>query len=235
MAKARTAAAPSGDQPLPPAAEWAPLDSLVPWEHNPRRNDTAVPEVAASIARFGFGAPIVARRETREIIKGHTRRKAVLSLNGVFPGQPGPGLVPVRFLDITEDEAHTLALADNRLGEIAGWDEEAFALEVAKLLDHEVDLTTGTGIPQEEIDAMVASTDPTGAGAGPADFGAEGEVDDGFVAFRFGDYAGRVTRTVYAEFVDRYKATQQAGAAPMLDDVLRAWLRQETAAKAVTP
>jgi len=33
------------------------------------------------------------------------------------------GLVPVRFLDVTEEQAHLLALADNRLGEAADWDD----------------------------------------------------------------------------------------------------------------
>jgi len=220
---------------VPPAAEWVALDSLVPWADNPRVNDKAVPEIAASIGRFGFGAPIVARLANREIIKGHTRRKAVLLLNGVFPGQPSPGMVPVRFLDITEDEAHALALADNKLGEIAEWDDAAFAVEVAKLLDHNVDVVTGTGIPQEEVDAILAAASDATPGDGPADFGAADDTDDGFVAFRFGDYAGRVTKAVYDEFVTRYRATQQAGTTPMLDDVLRAWLRQETAAKVVTP
>src|SRR6185312_3782099 len=45
-----------------PAAQWVPTCELRPWADNPRKNDDAVPAVVASIKRFGFGAPILARR-----------------------------------------------------------------------------------------------------------------------------------------------------------------------------
>lgn len=102
------------------AAEWVSPDDLVPWPGNPRRNDgKPVHAVAASIERFGFGAPIVARKANREIIAGHTRWKAARHL--------GLTEVPVRFLDISEREAHLLALADNRQTELTPWDEPALA------------------------------------------------------------------------------------------------------------
>jgi DNA modification methylase len=97
------------------AAEMVDPTTLKPWPQNPRKNEgEPVERVAESIKRFGFAAPIVARRETREIIAGHTRWKASLKLK--------LAQVPVRFLDIEEREAHLLALADNRLGELAEWD-----------------------------------------------------------------------------------------------------------------
>ena len=98
------------------AAEWVAPSTLKPWAKNPRKNDgMPVEKVAESIKRFGFAAPIVARKATREIIAGHTRWKAATKLN--------LHTVPVRFLDISEREAHLLALADNRLGELADWDD----------------------------------------------------------------------------------------------------------------
>lgn len=97
------------------AAEMVDPATLKPWPQNPRKNDgEPVEMVAASIQRFGFAAPIVARLETREIIAGHTRWKAAMRLK--------LGEVPVRFVDLSEREAHLLALADNRLGELAEWD-----------------------------------------------------------------------------------------------------------------
>lgn len=96
------------------AAEYVDPRSLVPWADNPRKNDAVVPYVASSIKKYGFGAPIVARRANREIIAGETRWKAALSL--------GLTRVPVRFLDLDEDDAHQLACADNRIGEMAEWD-----------------------------------------------------------------------------------------------------------------
>lgn len=97
------------------AAEMVDPASLKPWPKNPRKNDgEPVAKVADSIRRFGFAAPIVARLETREIIAGHTRWKAAQQLKLTE--------IPVRFLDLSEREAHLLALADNRLGELAEWD-----------------------------------------------------------------------------------------------------------------
>jgi DNA modification methylase len=97
------------------AAEWVDIKTLRPWAKNPRKNDgEPVVKVAESIKRFGFAAPIIARLETREIIAGHTRWKAAQQLK--------LERVPVRFVDLSEREAHLLALADNRLGELAEWD-----------------------------------------------------------------------------------------------------------------
>jgi hypothetical protein len=98
------------------AAAWVNPQVLKPWAGNPRKNDgEPVAKVAESIKRFGFAAPIVARRETGEIIAGHTRWKAALKLK--------LKRVPVRYMDLDEREARLLALADNRLGELAEWDD----------------------------------------------------------------------------------------------------------------
>jgi len=100
------------------AAEWVALDALTPWDDNPRRNDIAAAKVAESIRRFGFGSPILARANG-EIIAGHTRLKAAEML--------GLERVPVRYLDLDPAEAHLLALADNKLGEVAAWEHAALA------------------------------------------------------------------------------------------------------------
>ena len=62
------------------AAEWVAPKDLVPWKDNPRINEHAIDKVAASIERFGFGTPIVARKSDGRIIAGHTRREAALRL-----------------------------------------------------------------------------------------------------------------------------------------------------------
>lgn len=55
------------------AAVWLSPDDLTPWDRNPRHNDHAVQSIADSISRYGFAAPIVARREDLRVIAGHTR------------------------------------------------------------------------------------------------------------------------------------------------------------------
>ncbi len=98
-----------------PAAIWLAPSDLKPWPDNPRDTDAAVERVAASIQRFGFGAPIVARADGYEIIAGHTRVRAALHLN--------LEQVPVRLMNISAQDAHLLALRDNRDTELTNWSE----------------------------------------------------------------------------------------------------------------
>src|SRR5947207_13225835 len=118
--------------PTEPAARWVPIDSLRAWEKNPRHNEPAVARVAESIQRFGFGAPIVARKADSTIIAGHTRLLAAKQL--------GFAQVPVRFLDLTETEAKQLSLADNKLSELAAWDDELLADVLRELRSEAADL-----------------------------------------------------------------------------------------------
>lgn len=124
------------------AATWEAIDSLTPWDRNPRRNDHAVEQVAHSITRFGFGSPILARSSDRVIIGGHTRFKAAQRL--------GLDKVPVRFLDLDPAEAAALALADNKLGELAEWDDAAVA-EILGELEAQGAPIDGLGWDDEEL------------------------------------------------------------------------------------
>jgi ParB-like chromosome segregation protein Spo0J len=125
------------------AAEWVELDSLMAWDKNPRKNDDAAREVAKSIKRFGFASPIVARKANREIIAGHTRAKAAQIL--------GLKMVPVRFVDLDPAEAHLLALADNKLGEKAEWDDRLLG-EI--LSDFSLDDAALAGWDSKELESL---------------------------------------------------------------------------------
>lgn len=129
------------------AAVWVKIEDLTPWERNPRHNDEAAKDVAASIKRFGFGAPVVARKADGMIIAGHTRIKAAQLL--------GLEEVPVRYLDLDPADAQLLALADNKLGELAEWDEEELA---AILRDLDIgEATEGLGFSEEELSRLLDS------------------------------------------------------------------------------
>ena len=90
------------------------LDELKEYENNPRHNDSAVDAVAASIKEFGFRVPVIID-EAGVIVAGHTRVKAARSL--------GMKSVPVVVADdLTPDQVKAFRLADNKTGELAGWD-----------------------------------------------------------------------------------------------------------------
>jgi len=59
--------------------ELRDIRSIIPYDRNPRDNDSAVDAVARSILEFGFRNPIIVDRDG-VIVAGHTRWKAALKL-----------------------------------------------------------------------------------------------------------------------------------------------------------
>jgi DNA modification methylase len=121
------------------------LDTLIPYARNARiHSDEQIARIAASIDEFGMVGAIVVRDGV--IAKGHGTLAAVRKLYGVGkklyppPGraqgaEPFPdGEVPV--LDAsgwTESQFRAFVIADNRLAELAGWDNELLVLELSEL------------------------------------------------------------------------------------------------------
>ena len=101
-----------------PPVETVPISQLYCSPTNPRRNDAAVPHVAASLSRFGWQQPIVARR-TGEVIAGNTRLKAAQGL--------GMTEVPVWWFDGDDLAAVAFSIADNRTHEFAEWNDAELA------------------------------------------------------------------------------------------------------------
>ena len=133
------------------AAVWVDIGELKAWENNPRKNDQAVDGIVKSIKAFGFGAPILARASNREVIAGHTRLKAAAKLD--------IKRVPVRYLDLDAEQAHLLALADNRLGENAEWDDEMLGAVLADLKAQGAELDL-TGFDEKELEALMGDELP---------------------------------------------------------------------------
>ena len=130
-----------------PAAIWCNIADLHPWDQNPRDNAKAIAEVAKSIRRFGWGAPIVANKRDGEIIAGHTRFAAAQKLK--------LDRVPVRWLDLDPADAHALALADNKVGEIATWDDAALGQVLRDLKAADETLLADTGFSDEALAMLI--------------------------------------------------------------------------------
>lgn len=107
-----------------------PVDELIPYENNPRKNDEAVDKVALSISAFGFKVPIVIDKD-KVIVTGHTRLKAAKKL--------GIKTVPcIMADDLSEEQIKAFRLADNKVAEFSEWDEEKLLKELESL---EMDMT----------------------------------------------------------------------------------------------
>ena len=101
------------------------IASLREYENNPRNNDSAVDAVAESIREFGFKVPIVIDGNNM-IVCGHTRVKAAQKL--------GMETVPCIIADdLTPEQIKAFRLADNKTGELAGWDFAKLEEELAEL------------------------------------------------------------------------------------------------------
>lgn len=101
------------------------LSDITPYENNPRNNEEAVEKVANSIKEFGFNQPIVVDKDN-VIIVGHTRYLAAQQLE--------LEKVPVIVAEnLSEEQARAYRLADNKTGELAGWDFEKLALELEQI------------------------------------------------------------------------------------------------------
>jgi len=134
--------------------ELWPIDKLVPYTRNPRtHSDAQVAQIAASIAEFGFNAPILVDSKAG-IIAGHGRLLAARKLNLTE--------VPVIVLDhLSETQRRAYIIADNRLAELAGWNDELLAQEFSALEADGFDLSL-TGFSEQELAELLRDADAAG-------------------------------------------------------------------------
>lgn len=139
----------NAEKSQPPVAEYTtemlPIDSLIPYHNNPRRNEHAVAKVAGSIKEFGFRSPITVDKDM-VIVAGHTRVLAAKEL--------GIKMVPVHIMKVSAARIRAYRLADNRTAQEAEWDDEKLAIELAGLRDEDFDLDA-TGFDPDEIAELI--------------------------------------------------------------------------------
>ncbi|MCU1236489.1 MAG: ParB domain protein nuclease [Candidatus Solibacter sp.] len=115
-----------------PIQQW-PIDKLIFYARNPRKNDAAVDRMCGSIREFGFKIPVLARSDG-EVVDGHLRLKAARKLNIAE--------VPVILCDEwTPAQVKAFRIMVNRSVTWADWDEELLSLELQELNAEEFDLS----------------------------------------------------------------------------------------------
>lgn len=108
------------------------LADLKPYDKNPRKNDSAVDAVAKSIEQFGFKVPIVIDADN-VIVCGHTRYKAAQKL--------GLESVPCIIADdLSPEKIKAFRLADNKVSELAVWDDASLIEELNDLTPFDIDM-----------------------------------------------------------------------------------------------
>jgi ParB-like chromosome segregation protein Spo0J len=128
--------------------QW-PLNRLIPYARNPRKNDHAVGQMVSAIKEFGFKIPILARSDG-EVVDGHLRLKAAQHLQ--------LERVPVILCDEwSEAKVKAFRLLANRSVTWAEWDEELLSTEFEELKNLDVDLSM-TGFGTDEIEKFLSGS-----------------------------------------------------------------------------
>lgn len=123
--------------------ELVDVDSLKPYDHNPRVGDVGA--IAESLTANGQYRPLVVRHPHMVILAGNHTWQAAKHL--------GWDHVAVSFVSgLTDEEAARIVLADNRYSDLATYDPEALATLLASLDDLQ-----GSGYSSADVDALLAS------------------------------------------------------------------------------
>jgi hypothetical protein len=169
MARSSAAASTESAPNARAAAVWLHVSELRPNPRNPRAHGQEVLRLARTILRTAWGAPIIAQARSKRIIGGHGRLEAAreilagIEVDGelrggaehIFDaGAPGPGMVPVRLVDVSDAEADAMTLADNARA-LQGTDDPTAIVEMAAQFGRESALMADAGFDAAALDALV--------------------------------------------------------------------------------
>ena len=123
--------------------KMVPIGKLIPYVNNARtHSEDQITKLRSSLREFGFINPILIDRDYN-VIAGHGRLAAAKAEN--FEEVPC-----VYVGHLTEAQKKAYILADNRMAEDAGWDEEMLRIEIEALKEQAFDLSL-TGFDEDEI------------------------------------------------------------------------------------
>lgn len=138
--------------------EVVPIDEIRTHPDNPRRGD--LDRLGASIARNGFFAPCIVQRSTGLILAGNHRWLAAKA--------QGLTEVPAVFVDVDQDQARRIMVADNRMSDVATYDESALAALLGDIaLDPEG--LAGTGFSEDDLARLIPDAQPAAPPDGSLD------------------------------------------------------------------
>ncbi len=135
-----------GDQVVD-KVEFVPIDELKAYRNQARAHPKKQLNVLEKGMReIGFAVPIMADGDSN-ILAGHARLLVAKRI--------GIEYVPViRLKHLTPEQAMAFRIADNRLVELAEWDEGKLAIELQLLLEFDFDVEL-TGFEMPEIDFVI--------------------------------------------------------------------------------
>ena len=141
-----------------PKIKYFRIDELYGAELNPKEHDIGV--IIQSIRRFGFNAPLIKNEEDNKLVAGHGRLEALIKMykgkymppKGILSDEDNMWLVPVVTGLSFENQEEALAylIADNKLTEAGGWDQEKL-VDMLKKIESNLD---GVGFDLDDLAIM---------------------------------------------------------------------------------
>jgi ParB-like chromosome segregation protein Spo0J len=184
--------------------EVTDLSKLTVHPENPRRGDVSA--IADSINAHGFYGAVVAQRSTGYVLAGNHRLLAAQ--------QEGLTELPVVWVDVDEERARRILIADNRTSDLGTYDD-ALLIEILSDLALTEESLGGTGYSKEDLNLLAETLEA-----------AEAELEPHL------EYSRKTDAIIYeptaetpppvSELVDRTKAdalTEQINAADLPDEV----------------
>lgn len=153
-----------------------PVDKIIPYKQNPRKNDDAVNIVKKSLKEFGFQQPLVLDANY-EIVVGHTRYNAALKL--------GMNEIPCILAEhLSDEQIKAYRIMDNKSAEYSKWNTDLLTKEIIELLESDYDISL-TGFTQNELKDMDINVDLD-------DLASQGLSDEDDVPEISGEYVNKV-------------------------------------------
>lgn len=207
-----------------------PLDSLSPFDQNPRSIDSAgLDRLKASLRRFGLFAPLIVWPDPDRglvVVGGNQRLTALRAMRE--SGEEVPAEVPVVVLDCTEADARVIVVRDNTHDGEWEWSALGEYLQDLVATDSALDLDL-TGFESEVFDEIVAlGTDPLIMATQPTEGGEDSAVGDGSgdgprtgnqiskpdgaeqARFVLGNIRGKIPISIYGRFVGLFERRSTA-------------------------
>ena len=110
---------------------------------NPRQGDIGA--IVTSIEQNGWYGTLIAQKKSRRVLAGNHRLQAALALDMKE--------VPVYWVDVDDTEAQRILLADNRVSDLATWDD-SILVGLLEGLANDGELL-GSGYDGDDLDALL--------------------------------------------------------------------------------
>jgi hypothetical protein len=130
-------------QELSNSVENVDPNTLELHPENPRQGDIGA--IVTSIEQNGWYGTLIAQKKSRRVLAGNHRLQAALALDMKE--------VPVYWVDVDDTEAQRILLADNRVSDLATWDDSILVGLLEGLANDGALL--GSGYDGDDLDALL--------------------------------------------------------------------------------